>query len=316
MSEHSVSVVIVTYGNRMNFVSKVATQVLSMSSVRHLIIVNNGNKERVQSDDSRLVSINLPENTGSANGFFEGLKRAREIQDDFVWILDDDNLPQRGALDVLLEDYDQSDGKQIYCSLRLDRTELVKRGEMHYLKNSFFGFSLLNKLKRHGASVIDKENRFLVCDTVPYGGLMLPLDVLNSIGLPNRDYYLYNDDNDFTYRITKKGLMINCDPESKIQDLESSWYRRENVPMFQGFFRTKMIASGLYTIRNRTYFEKNNIATNKAEYVFNIIIYMIYVFIFYMPKNGDGLRRYHQIASMINLGYRGKLGRMTETKGK
>ncbi|EPC80430.1 family 2 glycosyl transferase [Lacticaseibacillus paracasei subsp. paracasei Lpp221] len=319
MNEHSVSVVIVTYGSRIKFVNKVATQVLSMSPVRHLVLVNNGNKERFQSDDSRLISINLTENTGSANGFFEGLKKAREIHDDFVWLLDDDNLPQRDALDVLLKDYDHSEGNQIYSSLRLDRTELINNGEMHYEKNSFFGFSLSNKLMRHdatGANFTHEKTNFLICDTVPYGGLMLPLEVLIIIGLPNRDYYLYNDDNEFTYRLTKNGHLINCDPESKIQDLESSWYRREKVPMFQGFFRTKMIASGLYTIRNRTYFEKNNIATNKAEYIFNIAVYMAYVFLFYMPKNGDGLKKYHQMISMIKLGYRGKLGRMTLTEGK
>lgn len=307
----AVVVVTVTYGNRINYLNKIVNRVLLNNNVSNFIIVNNGNKQRVTSDDSRIVNISIKKNSGSANGFYQGLKLAVSLNHEYIWLLDDDNLPSGNTLDKLLTDYKGDRGQtKVFSAFRDDRSELLERGFQKYDKNSFFEFSLKNKLSKHKNKNFSYKNtsKYITCETVPYGGLLLPTSVVRLIGYPDRGFFLYNDDNDYTYRLTKRNLTILCDTDAKIHDLESSWYRRENVPMFKSIFLTEMMKSGLYTIRNRSFFELHNIVDNKLEYFFNICTYLLFVFFRYMPKNKEGLRRYLQILKMIRLGMKGKLG--------
>ncbi|KRL36673.1 glycosyltransferase [Liquorilactobacillus uvarum] len=306
----NVAVVIVTYGERYTFVSQVIKRLLTMHHVRTIVLVNNGNSKRFETFDKRLLSVDIPHNSGSANGYYEGLKRVDINYIDYVWMLDDDNLPNKNSLECLLNSYKQRSGDEVFSAFREDRTELKDAGKQAYIKNAFFEFSILKKIRK---KVSKKEffGRYISCETVPYGGLLLPTGIFKKIGFPNRDFYLYSDDNDYTYRLTKLGYKILCDTYATIKDLESSWYRREEVPMFKAFFVTPLIDNGKYTIRNRVYFEVNNIVTNKFSYMINIIIYLTYVFFRYMPKSKEGMRRYFIILKMIYLGLKGELGKLS-----
>lgn len=310
--DRNVAVVIVTYGERIVFVTKVINQLLNMNYIEKIIVVNNGNSKKYESDNKNILSLDIDFNSGSANGFYEGLKKAVEEKVNYIWMLDDDNLPEEKALEKLLDDYDKSNDKIVFSAFREDRTELKIAGYQKYIKNSFFGFSIFDKLSSKEVDNSAKFNlrNFIPCETVPYGGLLLRVIDIRKIGFPNRDFYLYNDDNDYTYRLTKNGYKIFCDSNVLIKDLESSWYRRENVPMFKAFFVTSLIKNGKYTIRNRTYFELNNIVGNKLFYILNILVYLCYVFIFYMPKNREGLKRFFIILNMIAKGFKGELGRL------
>jgi GT2 family glycosyltransferase len=311
MINKRVVAVIVTYGNRINYVEKVINRLKNIDNICSAIVVENGSSKGLSSDDFVHI-LRLDENTGSANGYYLGLQEAIKTSSDFIWMLDDDNLPAQNSLDILLSDYEGSDNKTAFSSFRLDRKELKEAGEQKYIRNSFFGFSLKTKIFKNGSQQ-DKHDKILIpCETVPYGGLLLPLRFVDKIGLPDREYVLYSDDNDYTYRLKKNGIKIFCDTRSIISDLESSWYRRENVPMFHAVFRTKMMRNALYTIRNRSYFELNNIVDSKFEYWLNVFVYLIYVFLFYMPKNREGLGKFNAILRCIKSAKNGNLGEINE----
>lgn len=309
--KQKVAVVIVTYGDRYRYVKQVVDRLVGMHNIESILIVNNGNKEKYITDSEKILNINLKENTGSANGYYTGLKEIKTGNFDYVWMLDDDNLPAENSLEILLKDYENAKDKdKVFSSFREDRRELKEKGFQKYVKNSFFGFSLRSKIFKKKEMDYKRDDSLISCETVPYGGLLLHTVDIESIGYPNRDFYLYNDDNDYTYRLTKSGKQIFCDTRSIIRDLESSWYRREKVPMFKAFFHTGLILNGKYTIRNRTCFELHNIVDNKLIYILNIGSYLAFVFIFYMPKNMSGLRKFNIILKMIFLGFVGKLGRL------
>ena len=317
-------VLTVTYGKRADYVSKMAQKLKEDTNVSKIVVVDNGSDNSIELDElakqfgSLITIIHSEENNGSAAGFasglqyiFENLKKA-----DYIWLLDDDNLPSSECLSILLRQYRSCQiEKKIFAAFREDRKELLASGGSHYIPNSFFGFDLKTKLLFNKKDIQkESEEKLLACDTVPYGGLLLPMSIAKSNGLPNTNYVLYNDDNDYTYRLTKQGYQLNVCVDALIHDLESSWYRREQVPMFQGIFKTKMLRNAVYTIRNRTYFEKNNIVTNDTVYNLNILIYLIYVFLFYMPKTRNGWVRFVLVTRMIQQGLRGQLGPIKNTK--
>lgn len=315
----TVSVLTVTYGDREKYVSKLVSAIDKMANVRDVIIVWNGNfpKHKQQFDAENIHNIYFSSNMGSARAFSEGLKFfADKLTSDYVWMLDDDNLPDDSALPILLKDYEQSPDDLVFTSFRKDRVELKKRGYQRYQPNSFFEFSLSKKLglKQKGPKSVSPNSSLIQCETVPYGGLLLPRTVLKKIGYPNKHLYLYSDDNEFTYRMTKLGLHMLTDTRSLITDMEQSWYRKNPVPMFKTVFTTTKLFNACYTIRNRVYFEKNNIVTNSFFYLVNIVAYLIYVFVFYMPKNKSGLKRMRMIVRLIREGWVGKLGQIPDER--
>lgn len=280
--------------------------------------MNNGSNngyldEKMFHDSTKLSILNNTKNMGSAHGYAQGFDHIfKTLQDmDYIWLLDDDNLPTEDCLDGLLKLYAlNKHEKRLFAAFRDDRTEMKKSGNQQYTTNAFFGFDFFSKFthKKNNPEIV--KNNLVLCDTVPYGGLLLPTKIAKSKGLPNEKYYLYNDDNEYTYRYTKDGYKIFVSLNDTIHDLESSWYRRESVPMFEGFFKTNMLLNGAYTIRNRTYFELTNTTTKKRKYFFNITIYLFYVFLFYMPKTFSGVKRFNLIIRMIRYGLHERLGKM------
>ena len=320
MSNNSVTVLTVTYGNRVKYVKQIVDSLVNINVINNIVIINNGSlvgnlSEKLFGSSPKVILLNNSENNGSAAGYAQGLKYIfNNLQSRYIWFLDDDNLPSNVCLPGLLRLYEHSTGKELFSAFRDDRVELKTSGsEKKYIQNSFFEFNLKEKIGTK-SNINSKESisnqSCIRCDTVPYGGLLLPTNIAQQIGLPNKEYYLYNDDNDYTYRLTKAGYKIYVSFDNEIHDLESSWYRRESVPMFQGFFRTNMLRNGVYTIRNRTYFELSNTTNNRFFYLLNIYIYLCYVFFMYMPKNKIGVKRFILIIRMVYRGLHGKLGQI------
>ena len=313
--DNSVSILTVTYGNREKYVKRLVEAAQVLPNVKRIIIVWNGNRPLEQDFFMKnlIHNVYMDTNTGSATAYSKGIETflTKYQSLDYLWMLDDDNLPKTHSLESLLEDYRTDDGSSVYNAFRIDRTELKQRGYQRYEPNSFFEFSIASKIRNKFFDLKKaktKDKRFITCETVPYGGLLLPVGLVRTIGLPKKEMYLYSDDNEYTYRLTKQGLIIKTDTEAHIVDMEESWYRKTSKPMFETVFHTDKLFNAVYTIRNRVFFEKNNIMHQKFGYLSNIIIYLIYVAVFYMPKNKSGIKRFKMIVRLISMGWRGELG--------
>lgn len=316
ISKSSVDVVIVTYGERWGFLKPILAKLEGFDEINSIILVDNGVPYDLNvklKEFNKIKTVHFQNNEGSATGFNAGINKALQGEGNFIWLLDDDNLPNDDALEKLKKmQVELNDEKVILSSFRNDRLELLNSGGQSFTRNSFFEFNILKKVFKKSKRYSKKDTGYpnlLACEAVPYGGLFLNKTIMEQVDLPTKEYYLYCDDIDFTYRMTNQGYSIYCVTDSVIVDLESSWYRKEKVPMFQGIFRTNELTRGLYSIRNRVYFEKNYIADSIVAYYVNIFIYMCFVLIKYMPKNVNGLKRYIILWKAINKGRKGVLGK-------
>ena len=150
MTNYSVCVVTVTYGDRLRFLSRVIERVLSFNNVVNVVVVNNASSCQMPATSEKITVLNNVENEGSAGGYHKGISYAFEnVGCDFIWLLDDDNLPDDGCLDKLLQQWGMISGannkKALFC-FRDDRLTHVNiaHGENPYryylVKNNFLGF--------------------------------------------------------------------------------------------------------------------------------------------------------------------------------
>ncbi|MCP1104990.1 glycosyltransferase [Serratia nevei] len=291
-----ICVIIVTYGERAHLVKQVVDSCVG-ETVKKIVIVDNGSGEGNKQGLSAIAEaypktvmiVTMESNTGSAGGFCAAMESAVNIQEvDFILALDDDN--QIASEDInKLTGYWQAhvnkmaEDNTALLALREDRLHYMKfietRNEDVLLgaKNSFMGFHIANYAKKILGIANKKKNgaEKIVSPIAPYGGMFFHKSLLKKHGFPKKEMYLYCDDTEFSYRITKAGGEIIIIPEAKIVDLDQSWdsgarKKRFNSPVLEtrDDFRVR------YSFRNRVYFERENLVTNKFVYMTNMIIYL------------------------------------------
>lgn len=330
-----VFVVTVTYGNRFHLLKQVIDAALKEGVYKIIVVDNNSapeSREKLREYEKELGSqkikvLYLDDNYGSAGGFKRGLKEAYSDPDcEFIWLLDDDNKVMEGALKVLLDfwnsiETENKKEKIALLSYRFKKEQTTKQAIILNkpeivigLKNSFLGFhikELPKKIFRYLKRVFfdkkktlsDKDFKFGKVPVAPYGGLFIHKKILTKIGYPNENFYLYADDHEWSYRITKNGGKIYLIFDSKIDDLELSWHvpKKNKETSFSIISKANPFRV-YYSTRNRVYFEINNLVNNRAIYWTNVFIYLLLIGII-------STKNLKIITKAIKDGYKGNLGK-------
>jgi GT2 family glycosyltransferase len=330
--EAKVCVVTVTYGNRFNLLKQVVDAAFKEGVYKVIVVDNNSEPEsrkKLKEYEKELGSqkikvLYLDDNYGSAGGFKRGLEEAYNDPDcEFIWLLDDDNKPMKGALQVLLDFWNSvKEEDSALLSYRFKREYPAKESIIYNkpeivlgLKNSFLKFHIrefpkkifryLERifLKKHNISM-EEDYGFGSVPVAPYGGLFITKSIINKIGFPDESFYLYEDDTEWTYRITKNGGKIYLILNSKIDDIDLSPTVPRNAQQTQFYMISRAESFRVYySIRNRVYFEINNLVSNKIIYWINIFTYLLLISL-------SSTKNLKIIIKAIRDGFKGKLGKV------
>jgi rhamnopyranosyl-N-acetylglucosaminyl-diphospho-decaprenol beta-1,3/1,4-galactofuranosyltransferase len=160
--------------------------------------------------------VRMPDNTGGAGGFHEGMKRAVAGGFDWLWLMDDDLLTAPDALDVLVRQRDAlrnshaepfilnslvlrrdgSDGDTLAFPLRELSPRRDPKSGVHRLNRKV----CLWRLSEVRWQAQDGLYRW-IC---PFNGTFVPARAATEIGLPNKEFFLWGDELDFLWRADKR----------------------------------------------------------------------------------------------------------------
>jgi rhamnopyranosyl-N-acetylglucosaminyl-diphospho-decaprenol beta-1,3/1,4-galactofuranosyltransferase len=201
-----IAAVVVTF-NRLPLVQRLVRRLREVPGLAEVIVVDNasgdGTGEWLTQEASlgggpALVAHALDHNRGGAGGFHEGLRLAVERGADLVWLMDDDGLPEKDCLDVLLRydglDFwgpvvvDEADPSRLVFPIRLPGgTRVVHR------------MTDVEKAARDG----------LIRDVViPFNGVLVTRDLVERIGLPREEFFIWGDDHEYRLRAERAGGRI------------------------------------------------------------------------------------------------------------
>ena len=301
-----VCALVVTYNDRFKYLEKVIDQLLQ-SDINGIIVIDNNSSlnscDQLNTLEKKysgwLKAIYLNENIGSAGGYFAGLQEFYRMDDyDFVWLLDDDNVPEKNALDIIkkfwlnLNSKDKEDNIAL-LSYRNDRNiyyEAVLKNNPDMVigqKNGFLGFDLRTYLirKRNKLFNIQSSDRLHMDENIEYGkvsasyygGLFFHKKLLDGIGYPNPEFFVYMDDIEFTSRINKAGGVLYVLFKSKINDIDEKWKdNKENESVLElPSINELNVDRFYYQLRNRLYFEKHYWITNRFIFQINKNVYIL-----------------------------------------
>lgn len=297
-----VDILIVTYGNRWKYLEQVLRGLLSESLIRQITIVNNNSdynvKQQINSFQSdKIVVLDLEKNFGSAYGFHFGFSYLlNQPRANLLMLLDDDNLPEKGCMEKMYAYWNTIEGKEkeshtMLLAMRPSRSYLknaakgLRTNLFFPLNNHFLGFNLFRpdiwlSKKIFPRTLKNKPDReFVSIPCAPYGGLFFHKKLLFKNGLPDKRFFTYADDFDFSYRNVKHNGNILLLPGCIVQDLDIPFVNKRSTGIGNAKFLRMDRFRLFYLMRNTMFFTKQYFITSRFIFAVNRFVYTGYLFI-------------------------------------
>lgn len=197
--KHNVAAVVVTY-NRKDLLKQCVENLLAQEEVScDVIIIDNASTDNTaemietEFQTPHVIYWNTGANLGGAGGFQFGVKKAVESGYEYVWIMDDDTLPEKEAL------------KELFAA------DKELKGNWGFLSSVAYwtdgSICRMNIQKRNIFKHIGKteyESFYAPIAMCSFVSLLVKSDVIQEVGLPIGEYFIWTDDYEFTGRISRK----------------------------------------------------------------------------------------------------------------
>lgn len=196
--------IVVTY-NRLEYLRKCIAKLLEQTyELSHIVIIDNASTDQTSeyvknnlTEEAKIVYCRMEKNLGGAGGFAAGIKKAAELNDDYLWIMDDDTMPLPNALEKLL-DADQSlNGKWGFLSSNVRWTD-GSPAKMNQLTT-----------KKIWSDQIEKG--LVTVQTGTFVSVLIKNQDVKRVGLPISEFFIWGDDTEYTIRLSENmaGYFVN-----------------------------------------------------------------------------------------------------------
>lgn len=184
-----------------------------------IIVVDNGSFndfEKLKNKfvaDNNVVVLDAGSNLGFSGGNNLGIRYAFDKGADYILLLNNDTLVEPNFLDYMVMSAKENSDDVVVTNKIMCEAE---RNTIWYAGGSFN-----SKTSRTVAFGINEE------DCEKYSGrrevsfasgccMLIPINIINAVGLMCEDYFLYCEDTDYCLRILNAGFKILYEPKAKI----------------------------------------------------------------------------------------------------
>lgn len=190
-----------------------------------LIIIDNGSGDETasvvrtfkQQNSLNIIYIDTCENLGGAGGFqfgFDYIKN-NNLDYDYLWLMDDDLCPSSNCLEQLINIGNSYEDVGIIQPTRFDLDGgCAEISPVIYdLKNPF----VINPKRKIVSDVYyaNQHNEILDLAGIPFEGPLIKRQVVDSIGSPVADFFIFYDDLDYAIRAREKKFRVVLSIQAK-----------------------------------------------------------------------------------------------------
>lgn len=262
MSE-TVAAVVVTFNRCELLCECIAALMAQRRALDMLYVIDNASTDRTHEllsergylANPKITYTRLPTNIGGAGGFNEGMKRAFEDGHEWIWVMDDDAEAPPNLCETLLRKAASYDAK-IICPLIVRKDGTVQNYHHKLLRRGFIRLQEISAIPE--TDTVDQLGQSAVTlDANAFVGPLFHRDVIQSIGLPKSEFFIWGDDTEYTYRASTNGFMI-------ILATEATIFHKDKATFISG-----MLSPGLYwkmhhRVKNKIYFLRHYVGLHSA----------------------------------------------------
>jgi rhamnopyranosyl-N-acetylglucosaminyl-diphospho-decaprenol beta-1,3/1,4-galactofuranosyltransferase len=201
-----VTAVVVTYNRRELLLESLAAVQAQHRPPDAVIVIDNastdGTAAAVRAGFPAVQLTELDGNYGGAGGFAYGMAQALRGGADLIWAMDDDTIPEPGALSALLAAREGYRGRP---PVIVASAVLWTDGRPHPM----------NTPRAKPLTAAAERSAAAECGCVPirsasFVSLLVDAAECESRGLPRADFFLWNDDFEFTTRLLRGNIGLFC----------------------------------------------------------------------------------------------------------
>jgi rhamnopyranosyl-N-acetylglucosaminyl-diphospho-decaprenol beta-1,3/1,4-galactofuranosyltransferase len=207
-----------------------------------VLVVDNastdGTAEAVRAQFPFVQLVSLPRNTGGAGGFAYGLALALAGKADLAWLMDDDTIPRERALETMLDARHSYPGPQPAV---IASQVLWTDGRPHPM-NTPRTKPFASKSELAAAAAADCRP----IRSASFVSILVDGAACHEHGLPQADYFLWNDDFEFTARLLRRNPGLLC-PASVVVHKTSTFGSTDTDPGPRFYYEVR---NKIWTLRS------------------------------------------------------------------
>ncbi len=288
----STGVVIVTY-NRLDLLKECIDCVLKQNvPFNKIYIINNnstdGTKEYLDTISNDKINItNLKQNIGGAGGFSIGVEKAYSELIDWILLIDDDAMLNTNFNMYINNAINAYPDILAFSGTVITNSKIDFNHRRHLVKPGRF-------IETH-SSPQDYAKDYFDCDFASFCGLMISRKIIKNIGFPNKEFFIWYDDTEYSLRIGKYSKIRNINTATlnhktlvtskKEQISWKNYYgRRNQLYIIRKYFQKKdehkfLLLSFISILKNKLLY----IISRKKKYKYK---YTLYIDSIYDAKHG------------------------------
>ncbi|MFQ9299099.1 MAG: glycosyltransferase, partial [Clostridia bacterium] len=193
---------VVTY-NRKELLCECIDAILAQTCLpKKIVILDNASTDGTADLFKENGIYNIPiveyiiskSNTGGAGGFYQGIKHCMK-ESDWIWIMDDDTIPDKNALKGLCESLNDLSKEKISF---LASKVIGPNGEAMNLPQ----IDMTPSENGYPDWYMYLENKLIKIKTATFVSLLINTKAIKEVGLPLSWYFIWGDDTEYTLRLT------------------------------------------------------------------------------------------------------------------
>ncbi|WP_415887181.1 glycosyltransferase [Providencia rettgeri] len=249
--------IVVTY-NRKELLRKVVDSLMSQTyPLDKIIIIDNNSNDGTKDIISPFVNEsfiyhNTGGNLGGAGGFYEGFIKASNFDYDYLWLMDDDFSPNNDCLAELVKSNQGGITQPIRYNLDGSCAEL---SPLNYDLQSFFKIKPKGMSIKEYFSINGPITKPINIEAIPFEGPLIHKNVINHIGYPEPNFFIFCDDIDYAIRAKKHNFSIQCIPDAKAFRLLVN-NQKNDLLSWKGYFMLRNLFH-LYKKHGNNFFVRN-----------------------------------------------------------
>jgi rhamnopyranosyl-N-acetylglucosaminyl-diphospho-decaprenol beta-1,3/1,4-galactofuranosyltransferase len=186
--------VVVTY-NRLELLTQCISALRNQTrSLDTILVINNGSTDGTEAwlkSQSDLQYFTQP-NTGGAGGFSTAIQIGYRQGYEFIWCMDDDGTPREDALENLL--------KAQPTELTLMNCAVIDNQDRKSFVWNTGGYKTIDEVP---GNIIEGIGH-------PFNGTFINRRIIERVGVPKAQFFLWGDETEYYYRIVKKNNIPVC----------------------------------------------------------------------------------------------------------
>ncbi len=232
-----ITAVVVTF-NRLELLKQGIECLRKQQKLTGIIVVNNGStdgtREWLNAQPGLLVVHQ--DNVGGSGGFYTGIERAYSEGADWIWCMDDDVFPRPDCLDRLLPYTDRPE-----VGILSPRRLLEGKVFTHEFRH----FNFTNPVgSLHGRKLAKQQvNQATEIVGADFEGPFISRRVVEKIGLPNRELFIFCDDTDYCLRAHLAGFKLLYIPEALMDKhkffSDDTWTSRNRKKKWKRYYQVR-----------------------------------------------------------------------------